>query len=170
MDTDRLIEQEQGQTIAQIFASSGEEVFRNMESRLLDRLFGDAKVPGAAAAASAAVASTKGLVIATGGGICVRAENLLILEENAVLVYLTAPLEVLVTRIKQSEKRPMLTGSDDSSAEQREIELSQRLGKLIAEREQIYSRARYKIDTSAGSPEKSADEIIRLAGLADRPV
>ena len=106
------------------------------------------------------------LVLATGGGMPIFADNWKLLESMADIVYLSAPVEVLVTRIKFGEERPLLASTanpiDDTAATK---EAKTRLKKLIAERESIYNRARYRIDTSQGKLEDLADDIIRLLGV-----
>lgn len=110
-----------------------------------------------------------GCVLSTGGGMPIFNDNIALLQSFATLVYLTAPLEVLVTRIKTSENRPLLSGSETKRDEVTDNELILRLGKLIAERESIYNLARYRIDTSSSSPEQLADDIIEMAGLVSQP-
>ncbi len=92
-------------------------------------------------------------------------DNLDLLNSFSTVVYLSAPLEVLVTRIKQGEHRPLLSGAETNQDSSADNLLSSRLGKLIAERESIYNRARYKIDTSSAEPEELADDIISMIGL-----
>ena len=70
MDTDRMVEQAAGRTIADIFAWEGEGVFRDMETQ-----------------AARQAASMSGVVIATGGGMVLRKENMETLARNAVVFF-----------------------------------------------------------------------------------
>jgi shikimate dehydrogenase len=79
-DIDRQIEVAAGKSIPQIFADNGEETFRQLETRVLDE---EAKKSGA--------------VIATGGGVVTRQENLDLLRQNSFIVYLKRELTDLIT-------------------------------------------------------------------------
>ncbi len=87
-DIDALVEAAAGMSIPELFASGGEEAFRKLETRVL----GDE-------------AKKSGLVIATGGGIVTREENLDLLRQNSLIVYLRRDLAELKT-----DGRPLSTG------------------------------------------------------------
>ena len=79
IDTDDLIRSAQGREISDIFASCGEEYFRDAES------------------AAVTEASMKpGVIIATGGGAILREENVTHLKQNGILYFLDRSLEHLV--------------------------------------------------------------------------
>lgn len=77
-DSDELVAARAGKTIPSIFAEDGEEAFRKMEHEVLREL-----------------CARSGAVIATGGGIVKRPENLPLLRQNSVTVYLERPLSDL---------------------------------------------------------------------------
>jgi shikimate kinase len=154
LDTDREIERISGKTVAQIFELDGEEDFRRKESELLDEL---------------ASSGRKNLVLSTGGGFPIFGNNWERLEDLATIVYLTAPLEVLVTRVNTGEHRPLLSGSAEHGQKDSSEQTRAKLGKLITERESIYNRARYRIDTSSASAVHLSFDIIRLTGLVIPP-
>jgi len=79
-DIDTLIETAAGKSIPEIFADDGEEVFRILETRIVGE-----------------EAKKSGKVIATGGGIVARRENLDLLRQNSVIVYLKRDLAELKT-------------------------------------------------------------------------
>jgi shikimate kinase len=91
VDTDQLIIKSAGCEIAEIFARDGEEHFRELETAALESLRG--KI---------------GLVIATGGGIVLRPENLKVLRELGFVVWLTASEDVIFARVSRNRKRPLL--------------------------------------------------------------
>ena len=64
LDTDGYLEQKYGRSIPQIFASDGEETFRRMERQVCRELAG-----------------RRDLVVATGGGVILRPENVEALRE-----------------------------------------------------------------------------------------
>jgi shikimate dehydrogenase len=84
-DIDCLIEAAAGKPIPQIFSDDGEEAFRRLETRIL----GDES-------------KKSGAVIATGGGIVTRPENLDLLKQNSIIIYLKRDLGELA-----SEGRPL---------------------------------------------------------------
>jgi len=87
-DIDERIAAAAGKSIPQIFAEDGEETFRQLETRIL----GDE-------------AKKSGLVLATGGGVVTRQENLDLLRQNSLVVYMKRELSELVT-----DGRPLSRG------------------------------------------------------------
>ncbi|WP_277251020.1 shikimate kinase [Peptoniphilus vaginalis] len=79
-DTDKLIEEEEGKTIPEIFEEKDEDYFRNLESKILKDL-----------------SKRNGLVIATGGGTPLREENRYYIQQNSLVIYLNRNLENLET-------------------------------------------------------------------------
>lgn len=96
VDTDTLITEKAGKSIPEIFEESGERGFRDIESAVIKEL-----------------SSKQGLVIATGGGVILREENLRALRANGVLVFLDRPLSELLP----TEDRPL--SSDRTAMERR---------------------------------------------------
>ena len=80
MDTDALIVQKAGKSIPEIFADDGEDAFRAIEHQVVCE-----------------VGMGHGQIIATGGGVVTRSENLYPLRQNATVVWLQRPLEDLPT-------------------------------------------------------------------------
>ena len=89
VETDGLIEVEQGKSISDIFAQSGEEAFRSMERRLAERLF-----------------EREGLVISTGGGMVTVPETAALLKANGIIVFLDTPFSDCYRRIAGDRRRP----------------------------------------------------------------
>ena len=137
-DLDREIEKAEGRTIAEIFASDGEEAFRRIESDRLARVCG----------------SFDG-VLATGGGIVLAQENRDLLRRWGTTVYLRAAAVTLAERLLGDEnaKRPLLAGSED---------LESRLGAILAAREALYAGADHVLDTDALSPGEVCERVAAL--------
>ena len=96
-DTDALVVALAGRAIADIFAGEGEASFRDRE---------------AAALAAALAGAGEHDVIATGGGIVLRAENRRLMIGSAHRrVYLSCDVDVLIRRLARDRtgKRPALT-------------------------------------------------------------
>jgi len=85
-DIDSLIEESAGKNIPRIFAEDGEEEFRRLETRTLR---------SALRRALGREAAKSGIVIAAGGGVVTRPENLELLRQNSVIVYLKRALKDL---------------------------------------------------------------------------
>ena len=99
VDTDRLVERALGGSVAQIFASEGEESFREAETVQLRKL-----------------AARKSLLVSCGGGIVERPVNCELMHEMGVVVFLDGDLEDSLRQIQRPELRPDL-GSDEHAAE-----------------------------------------------------
>ena len=133
VDTDSAIEEDQGCSVAEIFKYGGEECFRKMETRLLQKL-----------------KNVENSVIATGGGIVLREQNQRLLQEIGKRVYLNVPQEELQQRLKYDRNRPLLKKKDSETVVQ----------KMMKERVLLYEQAEYIVDTGQRSPQKIASEII----------
>jgi len=123
IDLDRKIEEKSGVKINTIFEIEGEEGFREREYLALNEALAEEKV-----------------VISTGGGVVVKDINRsLIQKSEAMVVYLKASLDILVSRLKNDKTRPMLDKDNKQLS----------LQKLLSEREPLYENlADFIIDTS----------------------
>ena len=133
VDTDSVIEDDQGCSVDEIFKYGGEECFRKMETRLLQKL-----------------KNVENSVIATGGGIVLREQNQRLLQEIGKRVYLNVPQEELQQRLKNDRNRPLLKKKDPETVVQ----------KMMKERVLLYEQAEYIVDAGQRSPQKIASEII----------
>ena len=122
LDMDAEIERRAGKPIPRIFAEDGEPAFRDLESAL--------------AAEWGAVREET--VIACGGGVVLRAQNLEALGANGLLVCLTARPEVILERTARSQKRPLLETADRE----------QKIRELLAARAPLYAQVPHQVETS----------------------
>src|SRR2546428_10860804 len=99
IDTDRRIETRQRATVAQIFARHGEEYFRRAETSIV-----------------AEVAARRDAVVATGGGVVLRPENMMHLRRHGLIGSLTAPVDILVQRLGRGKTRPLPRGTGRGGA------------------------------------------------------
>jgi shikimate kinase len=124
-DCDEEIERVTGVKIPVIFDIEGEAGFRAREARMLAEL-----------------ALRSDIVLATGGGAVLSAENRKLLAENGVVVYLRAVATDLWARTRQDRNRPLLS-TDQPLA---------KLEQLFAERDPLYrSIADIIVDTGSQS-------------------
>lgn len=91
VDSDHELEERCGANIPWIFDIEGEEGFRNRETAVLESL---SKRPNT--------------VIATGGGAVLKKKNRKILRSAGKIIYLTAPIDVLFSRVSKDKNRPLL--------------------------------------------------------------
>ncbi len=97
VDMDHVIEQRARKPITAIFADEGEDAFRDMETALLEELNDPA--------------STR-RIISTGGGVIGRERNRALLRHLGYVVWLHAPLAVILDRTARNHDRPLLHTDD----------------------------------------------------------
>ena len=120
-DTDEMVMTKSGMPITEIFAKSGEEEFRHLETEAL------AQIPDRAA------------IVVTGGGIVLRPGNVTRLKELGLVVNLSATEQVLFERISRRDTRPLLKTKDPRET----------LSELLRVREPLYrAAADFTLDTS----------------------
>ncbi len=123
VDSDEEIEAAARMTVSEIFASMGEEEFRQGERRVIARLMeGPARV------------------IATGGGAFMNAETRAAIRARGVSVWIRAELDTLMERVGRKTTRPLLASGDP-----REI-----LSRLMELRHPVYAEADVTVDSHAG--------------------
>ena len=96
LDTDVLMEQQEGMTISELFAQKGEAYFRQKETEMIQKLKKESKK----------------MVLATGGGLPIKEENQVLLKELGMVVYLKASVNTLVERLNGDTTRPLLKEGD----------------------------------------------------------
>lgn len=133
IDTDQEIENITGKTVAKLITGEGLIRFRSEESLLIKKLSGQ-----------------EGLVISTGGGALLNAENYRLLRENGTIIGLTASPEVIYNRVKNKKnERPLLAKGD----------LKEQIAILMEERRELYQVADFTVDTGVGSLEETVEKI-----------
>lgn len=127
-DTDEYIEQRENMTIKEIFATKGEEGFRQIETDVLRELAN----------------TLEGCVVSTGGGMPLRIENARLLKEIGKVIYLNVATQVIYERVKEDGKRPLLQVEDPYD----------RICEMMTERKPLYERACDVIfDANCNDPE-----------------
>lgn len=136
VDMDEMIERRAGVKIKDMFAAEGEKRFRALEKEIAKE-----------------VAEKDRHVIACGGGTVLDPENAEALRSNSVLILLTASIDEIVERTRDSDERPLLN-VDDAQAEA-----------LLRERMPLYlESADLVVDTTGASPTQLAAEIVAALG------
>ena len=139
VDLDVEIERTAGQSIPRIFESEGENGFRAREHRAVR----DA-------------ASLEGVVIATGGGVWLNADNRSVLADGGYVVTLEARSATILARYAAAEQgttevRPMLTGTDPR----------RRVETLKAARQPFYALSDLTVHTDEIEISEAVDQIVQ---------
>jgi shikimate kinase len=141
IDTDSIIETMAKKSIPRIFAEDGEPHFRDLETRATER-----------------VAQLTRHVIATGGGIVMRDENLVNLRRAGPLVCLQAAPDVIYQRTKKDTSRPLLQTPDPRRT----------IKELLRQRAPHYAKADFHIDTSELSVAEVVEQVLAALGRLAR--
>jgi len=137
LDTDELIEERAGKSIAEIFRVEGEAHFRKLETLCITE-----------------VAQQKNLVVALGGGAPIREENWEILKNTGLSIYLRVSPKTVLKRTKDDPDRPLIAGKDRK-------ERLERIRLLLEFREPYYSRADIVVENNGDDPQETIEEILR---------
>lgn len=138
VDSDDLIEQRTGKSIATIFAEDGEPTFRDLEASII-----------------AGLVQRQNCVLALGGGAVLRAGTAYIIQQAGPVIWLDATVDTLYERIytdsHSRSRRPDLT----ETGGKQEIEA------LLGQRQSVYQGcSNIRVETDNRSPEQLAKQIL----------
>jgi shikimate kinase len=137
LSMDAEIVRRAGMKIPEIVEQYGWTRFRDMESQVAREL-----------------SEKDNLVIDTGGGVIEREENTRALRKNGKVVWLTASVEVIVSRISSDTQRPPLVEGKTFTQEVAEV--------LAARKPKYKNAADHEIDTDHLTPDQVADQVVSL--------
>jgi shikimate kinase len=145
MDSDHLIEQRLGCSIREYFEREGEAAFRDVEEQVL-----------ADTIKTYNQSTAQKVVLATGGGSVIRANNRHLLHGAGQVVYLRSSPEDLYKRLRHDKNRPLLQGVDPL----------QRLRDLYDQRDELYRQtAHFQVETGRPSAIALVKMITTQLGL-----
>ncbi|MGG4610498.1 shikimate kinase AroL [Providencia sp. Me31A] len=124
VDTDKLIFEKAGKSIAEIVEQHGWDYFRQLETEVLQSIKQD------------------NVVVSTGGGIILAPKNQKIMRDNGTVIYLNASSKTLAERLAaepQADQRPSLTGKS----------LLEEIDEVMQQREPIYRATAHHIIDAA---------------------
>lgn len=133
-ELDRLIENDAGLSLAEIFDFEGEEYYRALEEKTLEKVL--KRKPG---------------IIAAGGGLVMNPTALFMLKLNSSIVWLQAAPEALLARVRSSKDRSRLGAYPQASKQ---------LKAILDRRTPYYAQADLVIDTTHKSPDAIVDDIV----------
>ena len=131
VDTDAWIEERQGMTVSEIFATKGELFFRDLETGALQELLEEKET----------------MVISVGGGLPLREENRSLLQQLGQVIYLKAQPETIYNRIKGDTTRPLLQTENPM----------EKIQEMLGQREEKYQAA---ADKTVIVDDKDISEIV----------
>lgn len=144
VDIDHEIERRQRMSVADIFASRGEQEFRVLEHAVTQELV-----------------ARPGLVISSGGGWMIDESNVAMLRPPARIIHLKVSVPTALARLGgRVNQRPLLAGPAAES----------RMRELAAARMPLYSRADSEIDTESLTPQQVVINGLRLASAWGWPI
>ena len=132
-DTDLEVERAAGCSVADIFETWGEKAFRDAERRVIKRLL-----------------SGQVQVISTGDGAFVDEENLELIKENAISLWLRADPEILYERVIRRDTRPLLFDGDAKVI----------LEEMIERRYPIYAKADLTVESNDDAHEATVERVM----------
>ena len=133
-DVDNFIEKETKLKIHEIFQKKGEVYFRNLEEKITLKLL-----------------KGKGKIISLGGGGFINNNIRKEVLKNHISFWLNWKNSTIIDRILKSKKRPIAISSSEND-----------LKKLINERSNIYSEAKFKINCETLTKNMIVKNIIEL--------
>lgn len=137
-DSDAEIERRTGVDIAYIFEKEGEAGFRLRERDAIAEL-----------------TRLEPIVLATGGGAILHADNRRLLAERGRVVWLQASVDQQMERTRHGRHRPLLLNTDPRT----------RLDELTREREPLYAEiANVTVTTDGRRVQAVTDDILRALG------
>src|SRR5436309_5175832 len=151
-DTDDMVQRAAGKSILEIFRDSGDKLFRELEADAIVAACGRERV-----------------VVSTGGGAVLRAENRRRMVDGAFVVCLEARPETILRRLSAGGRaldRPLLATGDPLS----------RIRTLKGARQHLYALCDWTVVTDALTPKQVGAEVVRayeavteaMLGVPDR--
>ncbi len=137
VSTDAEIVKRAQRTIPEIVGQEGWEYFRDLESEICSE-----------------IASRDQLVVDTGGGAILRAQNVEALKANGTVFWLTASVETIARRIGSGNQRPSLTGTKSFVDEIQDV--------LLERTPKYQAAADHIIVTDGRSPHQLLETVLAL--------
>lgn len=137
IDTDKLIVESYGQSVSDIFASKGEQFFRQKEREILRQLL-----------------TAENTVISLGGGTPCFFDNMDMISSNGIVIFLRMRTENILFRLlSEKENRPLVANKTGS-------ELRDFVTVSLRDRMKYYGQAHFMIDVDNKKVEQIIEEII----------
>jgi len=136
IDSDALVEERAGKSIAKIFEQDGEAKFRELEKEAIKE-----------------ISQKEMAVVSLGGGAITQNENVRTVRNSGLLICMRANPEILCERIGRNNKRPLMAGLEPEAR-------LEKIKTMLAERERFYSLADFSIESNENPPEERVLPLI----------
>jgi shikimate kinase len=135
-DLDDDIEHAHHRTVSDIFQHLGEEEFRRIEHEaIVQRVL--------------SIRRGEPTVLSLGGGAFTREENIELLHENGITIWIDTDFEIMRKRVQSSDHRPLARNQE-------------RFERLYHERRKFYSRAEFHVPVHVNDSRIALAEVLKL--------
>lgn len=142
LDLDKVIEEKTSKKIVDIFREEGEKFFRELETKTLTE-----------------ITVLNKYVISLGGGTIENEENLKMIINNGILVYLETSPEAAFKRLRFKRDRPALLFDDHEPTKE---EFINRINTILSRRLKYYNQADIKINTDNKPVDIAVDQLVKI--------
>jgi len=136
VDTDALIEEQEGRAISEVFDCEGEVYFRSVEEKVIKSV----------------TSSMHDVVLSTGGGVVISSVNRELLARWGKVITLSASTGEIKRRLGQTGTRPLIDDTDIKGS----------LEKVLGERRGLYATAEFSVVTDGKGIGEVVAEILAL--------
>ena len=143
IDLDNYIELQEGFTIEQLLSQGKESDFRKKEGAQLRRLIENESV----------------MIVATGGGTPCFHDNMFLMNQTGITIYLSADPEYIAAHIREdASARPLFKAERDLTAQ---------VAHLLEERKSFYEMARITVKVDHAARDNCLDDMIQQLSLIE---
>lgn len=135
-DLDEDIEHSQRKSISEIFATAGEQEFRRIEHQALQNRV-------------RSIRRGTPTVLAVGGGTFTIPENIALLRENGITLWIDTDLDVIRKRVQASDHRPLARDPEN-------------FDRLYRERRASYSQAEFHVTVRSNDSRGAVGDVLKL--------
>ena len=135
IDMDKIIENQEGESISSIFRNKGEDYFRKIEKKL-----------------TIIELKKNSSVISLGGGAFLNSTIRQYSKKKSISFWLDVPIEILIKRLKKSKNRPVLEKEKTDTS----------IKKIYFIRKKFYNKAHYRIKCKALTLKQIIEKILNF--------
>lgn len=143
IDLDKEIEEIEKISVSKIFETKGEKYFRELETKVLLE-----------------VSQKKEFVVSLGGGTIINEDNLRIIKNSGMLIYLKLSVDSAYKRLKFKKDRPLFSNIESLSLSKHDV--FNKIASLMAKRTKYYEQADETIETDSLSIGAAVDKIVKI--------
>ena len=138
-DIDDLIEKELNTSIKELFKSHGEAYFRSVEEAKIEIIIKNA------------VSKNEKAIISIGGGAFDNQYSRELLLKNTKVIWLNVPTDILIKRIGDGSKRPMIKGNIEKS-----------ITEILSKRVKYYSLSHHQLNAYNLTQKQITEKMIQF--------